>query len=111
MGVRISIVELSEAAVSRRILSDKAKTFANKTLYKLCNDFVPMDTGSLSRNVTITAEYVHYKSPYAHKVYVGEHVNFSKEKHRLATAYWDKAAMLSKKDDLVNSINAFIKRG
>lgn len=111
MGVTINFTSISPTEIANRIISDDVKLFASNTLYKLCNDFVPMDSGALSQNVEVTKEFVKYKSPYARRMYTGERFNFSAEKHPLATAHWDKAAMLSRRPNLVKSIQAYLDRG
>lgn len=53
--------------------------------------FVPMRTGALSEFTVIKPFSITYAAPYARYVYEGEGKNFSKNKHPLATAKWDKA--------------------
>lgn len=131
MGITINFTSISPTEIANRIISDDVKLFANNTLYKLCNDFVPMDSGALASTVSalpkntrlsnqqvlemgetsITAECIQYKAPYARRMYMGERFNFSIGEHPLATAHWDKAAMLSRRPNLVKSIQAYLDRG
>ena len=97
-------------AIANRVINDDVKLFANTTLYKLCDPYVPFREGGLSQNVDVAKDYIHYKSPYAEKVYNGKDMNFNTDKHPLATAEWDKVAMVSKKEQLVNSVENYIKR-
>lgn len=91
--------------------------FMASTWNRLYDPFVPMDTGMLAHDAVDTfVEYgvgiIHHKVPYAAKMYYGEGLNFSKDKHPLATAKWDDAAVAAgKKDDLIRDVETFIKRG
>lgn len=105
MAFSIKIMGLMPDKIAKRMINDKLKRFANNELYRMCDPFTPMDSGMLSKNVTVTSEYIHYKSPYAHKVYAGKQYRFRTEKHPLATGEWDKVAMVSKKKQLIQAIN------
>lgn len=103
-------VDINTNRILNRFFDDDTRLFANTTLYMLCDPFVPFKEGGLSQNVDITKDFVHYKSPYADVIYNGKNMNFSKDKHSLATAEWDKVAMVSKKRQLVSEIENYIKR-
>lgn len=66
-----------------------------QALERYMNPFVPMQTGILSQDTSISADsvagYVKYNSVYADYQYNGTGFNFSKEQHPLATSHWDKA--------------------
>lgn len=100
----------------RKIISDlgvnqKLNLFMAQECMRLMNPFVPMDTGALSQTVETKATnesgVVHYTVPYAHKQYNGTSFNFSKEKHPLATHHWDKAMLIAKKSQLVNTVEKY----
>lgn len=92
-----------------RIFDKGTKTYANTRVHFYCSPYVPMDTGNLDQDVDITDQFVHYKVPYAKVNYEGTNRNFSKEKHPLATAYWDKAMLAAKGGQLANDITNYIK--
>lgn len=69
-----------------------------------------MDSGVLSQTVEVNTEYVHYKSPYAHRLYVGNKMNFSKEKHVLATSHWDKAMITGHSGQFQREVQEIIDR-
>lgn len=102
------ILENGERTV-RRILGDGVKVYANTRLHAYCSPYVPMDTGMLDQTVDITKDYVHYKVPYAHKMWDGDGLNFSKDKHPLATSHWEKAMAAAKGDQLAADIQAYIR--
>lgn len=111
----------------------------HNTYAKFLEPYVPMDEGVLARDVTITPEYVQYNSPYAHYMYTGivygpnipivkngeivgywsqpnqeKHstgasINYSKEKHPLATHHWDKAAMDNQGDIFISDVSKILQ--
>ena len=130
MNISVSIFNPKKTA--RRIFSADVHKYANTRLHAYCSPYVPMDSGHLDQTVNITPEYVHYKSPYAHfqyegKVFVDDRgstyakrstskhatsrdLQYSTDKHPLATSHWDRAAMAAKGDQLAADIGAYIKR-
>lgn len=111
--MKITVKEVTienQQKTMQRILGDNIKVYANTRLHAYCDPYVPMDTGMLSQTVDITKDYVHYKVPYARRMYDGDGLNFSKDKHRLATAHWDKAMAVAKGQQLADDITAYIKR-
>ena len=53
--------------------------------------YVPKRTGQLSYSAAITPFKVFYETPYARRVYYGNNLRFSTDKHPNATARWDRA--------------------
>ena len=88
--------------------------FAANQARKFMNDYVPMKTGALCDKARVCSENnrgsVIYTQPYASFCYYGESKNFSRDKHEKASAYWDKAMILTHKDDLISSVNNYIKK-
>lgn len=108
MSIKLTIKNPS--ATAKRILSDDVKVYANTRLHALCSPYVPMDTGMLDQTVDITKDYVHYKVPYAHKNWDGDGINFSVDKHPLATSHWERAMATAKGQQLADEIQAYIER-
>jgi hypothetical protein len=116
-------VDFSWERPPKSIINDKVLRngatlkFAAVTWHKLYDPFVPMDTGLLAHDaidylVEGDAGIIHHKAPYASRIYYGEGYRFSKEKHPLASAQWDKAAIAAGKDkDLMESVQNYINRG
>lgn len=93
---------------------------------KMCDPYVPMYTGVLSKTVTVTKDSVTYEQPYAHYQYTGElylapngsawakkdeekypsgiPLQYSKEEHELASKEWDKAMMRDNGDVFLNAV-------
>lgn len=49
----------------------KVQKFFTNTCYRYMDKYVPMDTGILRENVTLTTNTITYEQPYAHAQYVG----------------------------------------
>ena len=111
----------------------------HNTLAKMCDPYVPMDEGALSQTLEISPEYVRYIQPYAHYMYTGvvygpnipimedgvivgwfsppgkpkhptgKMINYSLERHPLATKEWDKAMLRDKRDEFYNEIKRLLK--
>lgn len=111
MKITIQDVEIKNGAKTiKRILGDDVKTYANTRLHAYCSPYVPMDTGYLDQTVDITADYVHYKAPYAHRIWEGRGMNFSKDQHPLATSHWEQAMAKAKGDQLAKDVTNYLKR-
>jgi hypothetical protein len=53
---------------------------------------------------------VHHKAPYARRQYYGDDLNFSAEKHPLATSHWNEAAkQAGKAKQLAKETQAYIE--
>lgn len=122
----------SPGQILGRIFDEATMTFVHTRLQAYCSDYVPMESGMLDQNVDITPEYVHYRSPYAHfqwegKVFVDDRgstyakrnhskhatsqdLQYSTDKHPLATSHWEVAAMAAHKGDLCEDITNYLKR-
>ena len=102
----------------------RVQRFFTSEVARLCDPYVPMDTGVLKRNKEVADTYVHYVSPYAAKQY---YTNEGKEMKRggkvsrgiyetrkfngLRGKYWDKRMMADKGDQLVQSVENYARSG
>lgn len=114
--------------------------FTHKLLAKMCDPYVPMDTGVLSQTVEISKDAVNYNQPYARYQYFGEvygpnipitedgeivgwfspkgkkkyptgrKINYSKEKHPLATSFWDEVMLRDKGEEFLEQVRAYIEK-
>lgn len=103
-------IDIDGKKIANKVITDSVRVFANTTLYRLATPYTPFREGGLLTNVYINKDYIHYKSPYAKVAYKGKNMNFNKDKHPLATAYWDREAMKSKKQQLIDDTERFIER-
>ncbi len=121
----------------KRVQNDGLWKFAAEEWWKLMTPYVPMDTGTLSRQVEIRPGEVEYTAPYAHymyegramgpayydpdygfwsppgekKHYTGKKLDLSGGKHPLASAHWDKAAEPVQKPKLIAAMQRYIEKG
>lgn len=99
-------VNLNKLQIVEKIDNDEFWKFAATQWHRLITPFTPMRTGILFESVIITPGVIEYTEPYAHHVYDrktknDKKINFRKDKHPLASAEWDKAAMPTQKDELI----------
>jgi len=94
-------------------INSNAAIYAANEARRLMNDYVPMKTGALCDNAQILAEngrgVVFYTQPYARFCYYGDKKSFNRDRHEKASAYWDKAMILTHKGELTASISNFIR--
>ena len=116
-------------------------TFALNDWHRLLSPYVPFKSGNLDESVRIKAEIlggsIEYFAPYAHymyegrvmgpnfynpdygfwsnpgkkKEYTGKALKYSKEKHPLASAHWDKAAEPQQKPKLIHNMQGLVNSG
>lgn len=108
MGVQVEFN--SPQAIFNRIFTDSKQLAITKMIELKMNPYVPMDTGALVDTTAVTKNSITYLVPYARKMYNGENLNFSKEKHPLATAHWDRAMMIAKSGEVSRNAEEIIKR-
>lgn len=110
MGVTVDLRGV--APKIKRICSNRnVGIFLASTLERKMNKYVPMDTGMLAQNVVVEPFRITYNQPYATKMYEGTNLNFSKEKHPLATSHWDKACMSANGEAIARELSAYIEGG
>ena len=118
--------------------NEEFKLVLNNTFAKMCDPYVPMDEGVLSQTLNITPEYIEYTQPYAHYQYIGQvygpnipitengvivgwfsrpgvpkqptgrAINYSIDKHPLATSHWDEAMLRDKRDEFNEQVKNLI---
>lgn len=103
--VNLNVNEAFERLFSRDVLY-----YANSRLQAYCDPFVPMDTGMLAQDVTITADGVTYNRDYAKKVHDDMTLNISHQMHPLATQKWERAMAAAKGQQLADDIKGYIER-
>jgi len=98
--------------------------FFTDTCAKAMDKYVPFDTGALAETVilangsinraNITTHSITYNQEYASIVYEGithgKEMNFHKDKHRLATSYWDIHMWTAEQDRIVRQVQKELDR-
>ena len=94
-------------------INGRTALFAAGEARRLMHDYVPMKTGALCDKVRVFVEngrgVVFYAQPYAGSCYYGDRKNFSRDKHEKASAYWDRAMVLTYKGELTERVKSYIK--
>lgn len=123
--------------ITKELINNDTQLFMANTMKRFMDPYVPADNLILAQNVSIYTEgghgIVEYRSPYAHyqykgevyvssitgspyathgeyKVPTGKKLNHSTFRHPLATSEWDKAMITARRDDLVKSMQNYIRR-
>lgn len=109
MGVRLEFTRIPRK-LDKICKSDKVGLYMAQQAERLMAPYVPMHTGALVDDTTVEPFKVTYNSNYAHYVYEGINLNFSKEKHPLATSKWDIAMKTAKAGQLATEVTNFIKK-
>lgn len=108
-------VNLNEPGIMQKLTSDKMGKFISLEWKRLIDPYTPRDTATLmgvtGQTVDILPFKLHYKVPYAERVYYGEDMNFQKI-NPYSTHHWDFAAeSAGQKDKLYRIINNALKIG
>lgn len=76
--------------------TEAAQYWLDNEVIKDCDDYVPMDTGTLKNSALTATErgsgVVVYDTPYARRCYYGDGFNFSQAHHPKAQSRWFEAA-------------------
>lgn len=72
--------------------------------------YVPMRNGFLDASATATPFEVSYSTPYARRMYYGDGMKFSHERHALATAHWADAYSAAHVGELAQAATDYLKR-
>lgn len=83
----------------------RVQRFFTSEVARLCDPYVPFDTGTLKNTKNVTPTYIHYVSPYAAKQY------FENRGNGLRGKYWDKRMVADKGDQLVQSVENYVRSG
>lgn len=119
---------------------DKAKLEIHNVLAKMCDPYVPKESGMLAQTTRITSEGVTYTQPYAHYQYeglvygpnipiiengvitgwfsppeqqkhpTGDMLNYSTEAHPLASSHWDEAMLRDNGESFKSQITDILVR-
>ncbi len=108
MKFEITSVDIDIPKNLKKVDNDAFWKFAANEWWKLITPFVPMDTGTLFESVHITPGQIEYYQPYARRVYEGDHINFHKDHHPLASARWNIVAKPTEYPKLINTLQEYI---
>ena len=105
-------VDMSDAVSSiKRIRTDRAfGLFLAQEAMKGMDAYVPFRDGALSKSAKAEPFEVTYDTPYAKKVYEGQNMTISQERHPKATSRWDEHYDRAHHDELVRAAQRYIDK-
>jgi len=100
--------------------SKQAQEFMASELARLCDPYVPFQTGTLKNSVRVEPDKIIYPGPYAHYQYYGEVMAGRGQKHYTGKSIsyhdapmrgkeWEKRMLADRKGELVDKIDKFLK--
>ncbi len=105
MSIRIN-VSLAKARVLRKFgLYGSAQRFFTHEVRRLCDPYVPMQTGVLKNTVIENESSIVYPQVYARKQY------YENRGRGLRGKQWDKRMMAQRGPELIKSVGQFMKEG
>lgn len=85
--------------IGEMIAKPSTRTAVNQAYADIVNPWIPYDTGRLSKDITVSPRGITYNAPYSAEQYYGVHIHHQTQHHPLATAYWDKVAMETQREE------------
>ena len=110
MSVTIIIDEKAIQAKVDDLFDDITKSKIQGAFARTINPYVPYDTGRLAHDITVDAQGVHYRAPYAEKNYLDEDIKHHTDKHPLATARWDEVAMITEEANFAKEVEEILNQ-
>ena len=122
----------------RQLADDYSMVQVHNLFAKMCDPYVPMETGTLSQGATIYKDKVVWPGPYGRYMYMGEvygpnipifedgvlvgffsppgqkkkptgrDIQYNKEYHPLASKEWDKAMMRDRGDEFLAQVEEIL---
>lgn len=91
----------------------RVQRFFTNTCAKHMDKYVPFDKGNLADYRIKGSDKIVYHQLYAKYQYYGiskngKQLNYRKDKHPLATSYWDKKMVSAEMQDIVNEVQRYV---
>ena len=108
-------IDLNEPRIIEKVTSDRFGRLVSHEWHRLIDPYTPKDTGQLMGETGQTVDelpfQLHYKVPYATRIYYGSDMTFQK-KNPFSTYEWDKKAeQAGQKDKLIRILNDALQSG
>lgn len=104
MTVKIQMDSSDKILLKRGLQKDgTAQKFFTSEVARLCDPYVPMDTGALKDTKDVKVSSIVYVQPYAARQY---NTNVGKG---LRGKYWDKRMWADRGNEIVRSVQAYLK--
>lgn len=91
----------------------KVQKFFTNVCYRYMDKYVPMDTGMLRENVTLTANTITYEQPYAHAQYTGIVNGHAVQNYTTPGTgpYWDERMKSADLGNVIKETQDYFNRG
>lgn len=104
-----------QATIKRLVGNNKVGMFLAETWGTMFNKYVPADKIILASSYRTEPFRVTYYQPYSHYQWrgismLGNPLNYSHEKHILATDHWEESASKDKSKEVAKAVTEYIKR-
>ena len=104
-------IDLNEPRIREKVTSDRFGLLVSNEWKRLIDPYTPRDTGTMQDTAVLGAFNIHYKTPYATRIYYGKGYNFQK-KNPYSTYEWDiKASESGQLDKLYLTLNNALQSG
>ena len=104
-------INLNEPRIREKVTSDRFGLLVSNEWKRLIDPYTPRDTGTMQDTAVLGAFNIHYKTPYATRIYYGRGYNFQK-KNPYSTYEWDiKAVEAGQLDKLYRTLNNALQSG
>jgi hypothetical protein len=104
-------IDLNEPRIREKVTSDRFGLLVSKEWKRLIDPYTPRDTGTMQDEAVLNPWKIHYKVPYASRVYFGYDFTFQK-KNPYSTYEWDVSAeQAGQKDKLYRTLNNALRSG
>lgn len=104
-------LELNENKIINKVNNDKVGLLTSAEWKRQLDPFTPRDTGMLEQTFELRPFEIHYKVPYAQRIYYGKGMNFQ-HKNPFSTYEWDKKAEeAGKLKNVYRTVNAALQSG
>ena len=108
MNIRI---DLNEPRILEKVQGNRFGLLVSNEWKRLIDPYTPRDTGTMQNTAVLGAFNIHYKTPYATRIYYGKGYNFQK-KNPYSTYEWDiKASESGQLDKLYRTLNNALQSG
>lgn len=91
----------------------RVQKFFTNACYRYMDKYVPMDTGMLRENVTLTANTITYEQPYAHAQYTGIVNGHAVQNYTTSGTgpYWDERMKSADLGNVIKETQDYFNKG
>ena len=108
-GIKIEMDSLQNITLRHALnKGGKVQQFFTSEVARMCDPYVPFDTGNLKNNKEVSETYIHYKSPYAKKQH---EQNRGGHNGPLRGKQWEKRMWTDRGNEIVRAVENYARNG